>query len=137
MSTYLSDIDLATLHKKRLDEKNLYKLSWYNRHDEFHHQPHLQHQTQTTIIEHKVKSKMEKVPKSRVNESQKPTVIRHQSTRATNDVNNAYRMSNGGTNIAIVSSSHHVLSGKRSPDYYDEGYLSEPTLSRRRSGTWP
>lgn len=122
---YLSDIDLATLHKKRLDEKNHYKLSWYNRRfydDEMSHE-----QQSVKSEEHKVKSKVgtsakSSTTKAKVNVEQvNARTSRH--SRAANDVN--------------AVSSHHRSNGHRSPDFYDEGYFSSPTLNRRRSGTWP
>lgn len=122
---YLSDIDLATLHKKRLDEKNHYKLSWYNRRfydDEMSHE-----QQSVKSEEHKVKSKVgtsakSSTTKAKVNAEQ-VNARTLQKSRATNDVN--------------AISSHDRSNGHRSPEFYDEGYFSSPTLNRRRSGTWP
>jgi hypothetical protein len=129
---YLSDIDLATLHKKRLDEKNHYKLSWYNRrfydadltHEELKHE------------EHKVKSKVgisEKPTKAKAN-AKAPA----KSARVANDGNRDNIALDGDVKRA-VSCKVPSTSGCRnhSPDFYDEGYFSSPTLNRRRSGTWP
>lgn len=110
---YLSDIDLSTLHKKRLDEKNHYKLSWFGQSydDEVTHQP-------PKNGEHKVKSKVvaksAKANSAKVSPSAKspPPVEVRKATKA-------------------------PPSRNRSPDFYDEGYFSSPTMSRRRSGTWP
>lgn len=145
---YQSDIDLATLHKKRLDEKNNYKLSWYNRRfydDEMSHHHHHHHQQHITLKseEHKVKSKVgTKSSKSKINTTQPNTKTSSSSTssacvkpaRASNDVNNDI----AHDAVANKSSTCNPTTNRnRSPDFYDEGYFSSPTLNRRRSGTWP
>lgn len=123
---YLSDIDLATLHKKRLDEKNHYKLSWYNRRfydDEMTHEQHisLKHE------EHKVKSK---AGKASTTKSKAIAKAPDSCARASNEAN--------GTNgVGVNKSAARTVAVKPSPDFYDEGYFSSPSLSRRRSGTWP
>lgn len=130
---YLSDIDLATLHKKRLDEKNHYKLSWYNRRfydDEMSHEPRTTHKSE----EHKVKSKVNVSDRSTKPKASVLQATLVKQTRAANDVNN------NTAHDAVVnktSACAAVSNRNRSPDFYDEGYFSSPTLSRRRSGTWP
>ena len=133
---YLSDIDLATLHKKRLDEKNHYKLSWYNRRfydDEMSREQHISMKHD----EHKVKSKVAssvRSTKAKANESQTNAVTTCvASARATNDENTVAHVA------AASKSSDRLTNGNRnrSPDFYDEGYYSSPTMNRRRSGTWP
>lgn len=134
---YLSDIDLATLHKKRLDEKNHYKLSWYNRRfydDEMNREQHISMRHD----EHKVKSKVGssvRSTKAKANVSQVNTKISCETpARANNDGKNDI------AHDAVVNKSPDRLTNgnrNRSPDFYDEGYFSSPTLNRRRSGTWP
>lgn len=127
---YLSDIDLATLHKKRLDEKNHYKLSWYNRR---FYDDELSHQQQSISLkreEHKVKSKVgAKTSKAKAN------VSNENSTSAKTEL----ALNDGNENIAQVENkiSDCTANRNRSPDFYDEGYFSSPTPNRRRSGTWP
>lgn len=132
---YLSDIDLATLHKKRLDEKNLYKLSWYNRrfYDE-----EMSHEQQISMrhVEHKVKSKVGSTVRSTKAKSDNSTAKASCETTA--------RASNDGKtktakDVVANKSSDQPTNGNRnhSPDFFDEGYYSSPTMNRRRSGTWP
>lgn len=115
---YLSDIDLATLHKKRLEEKNNYKLSsWYNR--RFYDEENCRETHSSIMIDrHRVKSKVsvegKETTKSKTKSS--PTNIQT-STKSVDD----------GEKLKIDQSSH----------VYDEGYFSSSTLNRRRSGTWP
>lgn len=132
---YLSDIDLATLHKKRLDEKNHYKLSWYNRRF-YDDEPRASLKSE----EHKVKSKVGIATKSA-----KPKASVLQVNAKTSSVKQA-RAANDGSSTAHdaavntkASTCDGIASGmrNRSPDFYDEGYFSSPTLNRRRSGTWP
>lgn len=130
---YLSDIDLATLHKKRLDEKNHYKLSWYNRRfydDELDHEQRSSRQHE----DHKVKSKVDtSSTKHKASVNAKTSTAK--PARAVNDGNN-----NAAAHDAAVNKSsarNLITKGNRSPDFYDEGYFSSPTLNRRRSGTWP
>lgn len=110
---YVSDIDLATLHKKRLDEKNHYKLSWFGQ----SYDDGMSHQQQKNG-EHKVKSKV-------VAKSAKASTGAKVSSKPAPALNEVRRVDKAPP------------SRNRSPDFYDEGYLSSPTMSRRRSGTWP
>lgn len=136
---YLSDIDLATLHKKRLDEKNHYKLSWYNRRfydDDIDCEQHISVKPE----EHKVKSKVgssAKPTKAKSNASQMNTKTScEQSARASNDGNNDIPQSavaNKGVGCNRILNSNSI----KGNDFYDEGYFSSPTPNRRRSGTWP
>lgn len=136
---YLSDIDLATLHKKRLDEKNHYKLSWYNRRFYDDEMSHHQHQSSISLKheEHKVKSK------AGAKATKAITIVPHSNTksanvkaaRVSNDVNDdaAAHVENNSSACTSITNGNR----NRSPDFYDEGYFSSPTLNRRRSGTWP
>lgn len=140
---YLSDIDLATLHKKRLDEKNHYKLSWYNRRfydDEMSHEQH----SSLKREEHKVKPKAGSSDKSAKSKASvlhmnaKTSALK--SACADNDGNNnKTNVTNDAAAVNKASTCNSIAYGNRrpSPDFYDEGYFSSPTLNRRRSGTWP
>lgn len=113
---YLSDIDLATLHKKRLDEKNHYKLSWFGSSydDEVSHQPQKngEHEVKSKVVAKSAKANSAKVsPNAKSPPPSVPSEVRK---------------------VAKA-----VPTRNRSPDFYDEGYFSSPTMSRRRSGTWP
>lgn len=112
---YLSDIDLATLHKKRLEEKNNYKLStWYNR--RFYDEETCR-ETQSSIMaeRHRVKSKVSIEGKA--------------TTKSKTDTSPDKQTANDADKKIKIE--------KSSPNLYDEGYFSSSTLNRRRSGTWP
>lgn len=113
---YLSDIDLSTLHKKRLDEKNHYKLSWFGQSydDEVTHPPQKNG-------EHEVKSKV--VAKSAKASSAAGAKVSPSAKSP--------------PSVEVRKVAKAPPSRNRSPDFYDEGYFSSPTMSRRRSGTWP
>lgn len=115
---YLSDIDLATLHKKRLDEKNDYKLSWYNRrlYDE---------ETSMKIEKHKVKSKVLAVEKTTALKSKAKTSTIKQALADNKSVRNG------------TKDKSEVTAYQHNANVYDEGCFSSSTLNRRRSGTWP
>lgn len=134
---YLSDIDLATLHKKRLDEKHHYKLSFYNRrtyNDEMSHEQ--QRNVSLKHGEHKVKSKVGTAAKA----TTKAKAIVNTKTpsgakpaRASNDENSRDTVTNRSWACDSLTNGNR----NRAPDFYDEGYFSSPTLYRRRSGSWP
>lgn len=143
---YLSDIDLATLHKKRLDEKHHYKLSWYNRRfydDEMNHDQH----NSLKRDEHKVKSKVggggssdrSAKPKASALHANTKTSALKQACAANDGNNNSNKIAHDATAVNKGSTCNSIAYGNRrhSPDFYDEGYFSSPTLNRRRSGTWP
>lgn len=128
---YLSDIDLATLHKKRLEEKNHYKLSWYNRRfydDEISREQ----RSSLKLEEHKVKSKVTAVADSSLAaaKSKAKTTLPVKQARVANDM-----VEDEATERK--SSARSIVNCIRGPEIYDEGYFSSPTLNRRRSGTWP
>jgi hypothetical protein len=113
---YLSDIDLATLHKKRLEEKNNYKLSsWYNR--RFYDEETCR-ETNTSIMaeKHRVKTKVSPVDKATTKSKAKTSPINKK---------------------ASDESTHKDGDFNHNANVYDEGYFSSTTLNRRRSGTWP
>lgn len=115
---YLSDIDLATLHKKRLEEKNNYKLSsWYNR--RFYDEETCREHSSIMAEKHRVKSKVTLVDKASTKPKAKTSPINKQASAKSVDVD--------GERFAIDHNSN----------VYDEGYFSSSTLNRRRSGTWP
>jgi hypothetical protein len=124
---YLSDIDLATLHKKRLEEKNHYKLSWYNRRfcdDEISREQ----RSLLKLEEHKVKSKVSAVAKSTTTKSKVKTSLTIRQARADNvSIENQTSEDNCSTQITVNHAS----------EIFDDGYFSSPSLNRRRSGTWP
>lgn len=132
---HLSEIDLATLHKKRLDEKNHYKLSWYNRRfyddDEMNREQHISRHDQ-----HKVKSKVGSSVRSAKAKTNVPQVnVKAPSAapaRAANDGKSPIKSALSKSCERRTNEDRH-----RSPDFYDEGYFSSPTMNRRRSGTWP
>lgn len=126
---YLSDIDLATLHKKRLEEKNHYKLSWYNR--RFYDDEMTQEQRSSLKLEeHKVKPKVAAVAKSATTVSKAKTSLTVKQARVDND-------SVENEAVKGKSSARAIVNRICTPDIYDEGYFSSPALNRRRSGTWP
>lgn len=111
---YLSDIDLATLHKKRLEEKNNYKLSsWYNR--RFYDEETCRETNSSIMAEKRVKSKNSDISKT----TTKPKAKASQTST---------RVSAERIDDCEKFSIHH------NSNVYDEGYFSS---SRRRSGTWP
>lgn len=148
---YLSDIDLATLHKKRLEEKNNYKLSWYNSsatrfYDDDNHQRQRatggSNSSTSTIKreEHKVKSKVFSASHSVV--KTRPSILQFNKEKSAartvfdRDNNSAFDDAVTDANCRYSTSSSLDANGN-STDIFDEGYFSSPTMSRRRSGTWP
>lgn len=154
---YLSEIDLKTLHKKRLDEKNLYQLSMFNNRrfyddeiDQHHYHPmiarnNIQQRNNSDNKNENVKLRNAATITSNVGNKTKNSkgIVETSSSRKV-------RVSNDGNNNCNINSASHktletasksidINSNHRTPhqDYYDEGYFSSPTLSRRRSGTWP
>jgi hypothetical protein len=128
---YLSDIDLATLHKKRLEEKNHYKLSWYNRRF-YDDEMSREQRSSLKLEEHKVKPKVTAVANimQTTTISKGKTSLTSKQTRVDN--NNVENFAAKGK-----SSARTIVNYNRSLNVYDEGYFSSPTLNRRRSGTWP
>ena len=157
---YLSEIDLKTLHKKRLDEKNLYQLSMFNSRrfyddeiDQHHYHPmiarnNIQQRHTSDNKNENVKPRNEATlnsnngnkTKSSGNCSKGIVETSSRKTRVINDGNNNCN-TNSGSHETLTTASKFIdiNSNHRTPhqDYYDEGYFSSPTLSRRRSGTWP
>lgn len=148
---YLSDIDLATLHKKRLEEKNNYKLSWYNSsNSRFYDDDDRRHRqianssgsSSTSMMkreEHKVKSKVFSVSHSVV--KTRPSILQFNKAKSAartvfdRDNNSAFdAVAATDTNCCYTAS---LDANGNSTDFFDEGYFSSPTMSRRRSGTWP
>lgn len=158
---YLSEIDLKTLHKKRLDEKNLYQLSMFNNRrfyddeiDQHHYHPmiarnNIQQRHNNDNKNENVKLRNAATITSNVGNKTKSSeniskgIVKTSSNgnaRVANDGNN--NCTNNSTSkktLETASKSIDINSNHRTPhqDYYDEGYFSSPTLSRRRSGTWP
>jgi len=138
-----SDIDLKTLHKKRLDERTSYKLSWFNQrfyddevdqHDNLHHH---HHRLNTISSCNDYKTKQQQSSKAGGAKHSKSKAI---NTKASSTTGRYARGANDGNNNHAATS--YNANGTcetvtRSIDFYDEGYFSSPTLSRRRSGTWP
>lgn len=122
-TAYLSDIDLSTLHKKRLDEKNHYKLSWYSRRF-----------NDNSISTYKATTKAKA---DSVQTKAKATNSSSHTACASNDSNN--NISHEAAVVNKTNSSDRITNGNRtqSPEFYDEGYFSSPSPNRRRSGTWP
>lgn len=147
---YLSDTDLATLHKKRLEEKNNYKLSWYNSsatrfYDDDNHQRQRATggSSSTSTMkheEHKVKSKVFSASHSVV--KTRPSILQFNKAKSAartvfdRDNNSAFDDAATDANCRYSTSSSLDANGN-STDIFDEGYFSSPTMSRRRSGTWP
>lgn len=138
-TAYLSDIDLSTLHKKRLDEQNHYKLSCYNR--RFYNGEPMPMKPE----EHKVKSKVDSST-NRATTKDKANVVQMNAKATSSSCVKATRASNDGNNDIAYdaaanksTSDNQITNGNpnRNPDFYDEGYFSSPTPNRRRSGTWP
>lgn len=134
---YLSDIDLATLHKKRLDEKHHYKLSFYNRNT---YSDEMSHDQQRNVSlkhgEHKVKSKVGITAKTTTKAQtimNTKTLSGAKPARAANDENKSDAVSKKSSTCDSLTNGNR----NRTPDFYDEGYFSSPTLYRRRSGSWP
>lgn len=135
MMAYLSDIDLATLHKKRLDEKNQYKLSWWTRrfYDE---DDHPQKTDYNSCEDKKVKAKTSKSKTKasskaiKANDKPPASAAKGESDGNNNTVNRK-TISRHSRNVDINGNKCRNQEG-----YYDEGYCSSPT-ARRRSGTWP
>lgn len=122
---YLSDIDLATLHKKRLEEKLSYKLSWYNR--RFYDEDYRQ-ETHSSIKaeKHKAKSKVSAIIEMTTKQSKEKAPS---TTQQATD-NESVEKGNNDRKLEISDRNH-------CSNVYDEGYFSAPSLNRRRSGTWP
>jgi predicted nuclease of restriction endonuclease-like (RecB) superfamily len=106
---YLSDIDLATLHKKRLEEKNNYKLSsCYNR--RFYDEETCRERSSIMAEKQRVKTKVS--DKATTKSKAKTSPINKEASIESVDDREKFTLS-------------------------DEGYFSSSTLNRRRSGTWP
>lgn len=110
---YLSDIDLATLHKKRLEEKNNYKLSsWFNR--RFYDEENCRGTYSLIMAEkQRVKTKVMALDKTTTKSKAKTLPIKTQ----------------------VVESAHNGEDYNHNVNVYDEGCFS--SYDRRRSGTWP
>jgi hypothetical protein len=125
---YLSDIDLATLHKKRLDEKNHYKLSLFNRRffDEDDHpsKPSSQPSIYNNLNLHQRRDKLK---------GRNPKI--NARVPSSDSVQSDISSSCSSSRSSSVSKSIDLAS-RLDQDFYDEGYLSS-TQSRTRSGTWP
>lgn len=65
--SYFSDIDLATLHRTRLNERIQYKLSWFNRRQKYYIPPTSKHTSIKTIADQKYKTDVDKSRKSTPN----------------------------------------------------------------------
>jgi hypothetical protein len=138
---YLSDIDLATLHKKRLEEKNNYKLSWYNNNmnnNSRFFEDDDQRRSTMKREDHKVKSKVFAAPRTI---KSRPSILQynkaHQQTRALFDGANNSAFDEVADTNCYSSLDVNGNSSKHNSEIFDEGYFSSPTMSRRRSGTWP
>lgn len=142
-TAYLSDIDLSTLHKKRLDEKNHYKLSWYNRrfydNDPMSMKPEEQNVkskvgscTSKTTTKANANNVVQMNAKATASSSSSPPSIVNATNDGNNDIARDAAVNKSATNNQITNGNRN-----RSPDFYDEGYFSSPTPNRRRSGTWP
>ena len=153
---YLSEIDLKTLHRKRLDEKNLYRLSMFNNRrfyddeiDQHHYHPmiarnHIQQRHNSYNNNENVKTSNAATITSNVENKLKSskTIVKTSSIQAcvTNDNNNNNSNNFSASHNTLENATKSIdINSNRTPhqDYYDEGYFSSPTLSRRRSGTWP
>lgn len=143
---YLSDTDLATLHKKRLEEKNNYKLSWYNSSNSrfYNDDDHRQQCSSTSTMkreEHKVKSKVFSASHSVV--KTRPSILQFNKAKSATrtvfdrDNNSAFDDAVATRDTKCCYSTKSLDVNGNSSDFFDDGYFSSPTMSRRRSGTWP
>ncbi|KAH8245914.1 hypothetical protein KR038_011801 [Drosophila bunnanda] len=107
--TCLSDIDLATLHQHRLEERFSYKLAWSGT---GHHQT----QYNDLLVRHIASLKRQRIVQNKANVD--TTKARDQNTASNN------LASNPGSQQA------------KTEEETDDGYFDSATR-RRRSGTWP
>lgn len=105
---YMSDIDLATLHKTRLEEKVNYKLSWLTNHKT--------RPTGSLMV---------------IDQAQQPKAYCHQWKTVNRGENGAVVESKSAGTKKICDKRLDDFD-----DLSDEGYFSSETR-RRRSGTWP
>jgi hypothetical protein len=164
MSQYFSDIDLATLHKTRLEEKIEYKLPWWTRYRQHSTTNNQQKPTAANTI--RTSNSKRSATKSNSTDRKHGNEINAQQTAsdATNDKIN--KNQNRNTSDKVVDRKHlntnngcDNIKEKQQQQYkekaktnkeagvrqrhliaedfeYDEGYFSSSTR-RRRSGTWP
>ncbi|KAH8319674.1 hypothetical protein KR074_003499 [Drosophila pseudoananassae] len=107
--TCLSDIDLATLHQHRLEERFSYKLAWSGT-------GHQQVQYNDLLMRHNASLKRQRIIPNKASAS---------ITNTTNPVQ-------ASETLASSAESQQV----KSEDEPDDGYF-DSTTRRRRSGTWP
>lgn len=107
--TCLSDIDLATLHQHRLEERFSYKLAWSGT-------GHQQVQYNDLLMRHNASLKRQRI-------------IPNKSSASTAQSANTVQASES---LASSPESQQV----KSEDEPDDGYFDSSTR-RRRSGTWP
>lgn len=121
MAAYLSDTDLATLHKMRLDEKNHYKLSLWNQNSADH--------------SHKSINKMNSCNKKKSLPKQQNTWKKTINERvpSTDSIKSESSCSSKSSNVSKTFD----ISNRLEQDLLDEGYFSSHKSSRKRSGTWP
>lgn len=144
---YMSDIDLATLHKTRLEEKVNYKLSWWA------------NTTKNNVKQYSIdgycntKSFMRRYG-NHINNKKKPVI---KSSITTTSYKNTNCKSNKNANDEVLKNNKNVFeeqsinkeicdNNKQKnyqykasldiDDIHDDGYFSSETR-RRRSGTWP
>lgn len=156
----LSDIDLATLHKTRLEEKIQYKLSWLRT----RHSVGIQQQKPSTHYDSKRSTSVVKlisstsVDSAGINGNSVIPIQAIISAKAT-DVevvaakekelmknNQNYCDSNNQRQTIKINKENYTkkknhvkndLNGNHQNSSSDEQYFSSETSRRRRSGTWP
>lgn len=107
--TCLSDIDLATLHQHRLEERFSYKLAWSGT---GHHQT----QYNDLLVRHNDSLKRQRITQNKANVA---------STKARDQ-------SKPSENLVSTTESQQTCSEEET----DDGYFDSSTR-RTRSGTWP
>lgn len=141
---YLSDTDLATLHRMRLDEKNYYKLSLWNQNMMDVHG----HHQYTTSISNNVKYQQpnsynfnnnasdnytnnKKYLQKEQNSWKKPI---NERVPSVDSIKSESSCSSGSSSVGKSTDT----SSRLDRDFIcDEEYFASSKSSRKRSGTWP
>lgn len=137
----LSDIDLATLHRTRLEERVHYKLSWWTRRltdkqtNNYYRQSQMNNMNRTTNVT--IISKIE----SECIEKKVMTAITMNSINGDGDNYFDKTTSDSKCHVDDQNINEHT-NGNHSDRLHDENTTNIdvdhfPILRRRRSGTWP
>lgn len=115
----LSDIDLATLHKTRLEERVNYKLSWWTERRNSRHSDGL-NDIARKCLEYNAKN----------------NIVNIQNGVLNGNLSNCNILNEKLDRLALKNASDKLLNGDRNCENENFEYFTS-TTRRRRSGTWP